>query len=428
MKLVKTLNILGLLDRTTIPYSLLSTLFTILLLSIMSSGCSLLEISQQSEGVNKAGTISGRVVIESGSDAPVTILLFTKQDFAPELERKYILQGDGEFRFYAEEGSYYVAAFQDTNRDSLYQQTEPATLYGGSDLFNATPVVLQPSNHVELDTLILKGPIAKKINRDNISFEIEQDHTGEVASLDDPRFSREIGSLGLWKPISFIDQVGIGLYMLSSPEAKRIPVIFIHGAGGTPLEFADLAKSLDSQRFQPWVLHYPSGLRLDIVSDYLVKSINQLESQYPFDNFYLIAHSMGGLVMRSTVKKYTESEHHPVIGLTMTINSPMDGMASAKFGARSSPIVIPSWRDIAQNSEFLTLIRGWPWPEEIPYHLVFSYQGGDSDDGVVDLESQIPLSLQAEATRLYGFNAGHATILTNPEFIQRFQNILDSSL
>ncbi|ODB85778.1 hypothetical protein A3194_13225 [Candidatus Thiodiazotropha endoloripes] len=428
MKLVKTLNILGLLDRTTIPHSLLSTLFTILLLSIMSSGCSLLEISQQSEGVNKAGTISGRVVIESGSDAPVTILLFTKQDFAPELERKYILQGDGEFRFYAEEGSYYVAAFQDTNRDSLYQQTEPAILYGGSDLFNATPVVLQPSNHVELDTLILKGPIAKKINRDNISFEIEQDHTGEVASLDDPRFSREIGSLGLWKPISFIDQVGIGLYMLSSPEAKRIPVIFIHGAGGTPLEFADLAKSLDSQRFQPWVLHYPSGLRLDIVSDYLVKSINQLESQYPFDNFYLIAHSMGGLVMRSTVKKYTESEHHPVIGLTMTINSPMDGMASAEFGARSSPIVIPSWRDIAQNSEFLTLIRSWPWPEEIPYHLVFSYQGGDSDDGVVDLESQIPLSLQAEATRLYGFNAGHATILTNPEFIQRFQNILDSSL
>ncbi|MCG7915728.1 MAG: alpha/beta hydrolase [Candidatus Thiodiazotropha weberae] len=428
MKLVKTLNILGLLDRTTIPHSLLSTLFTILLLSIMSSGCSLLEISQQSEGVNKAGTISGRVVIESGSDAPVTILLFTKQDFAPQLERKYILQGDGEFRFYAEEGSYYVAAFQDTNRDSLYQQTEPATLYGGSDLFNATPVVLQPSNHVELDTLILKGPIAKKINRDNISFEIEQDHTGEVASLDDPRFSREIGSLGLWKPISFIDQVGIGLYMLSSPEAKRIPVIFIHGAGGTPLEFADLAKSLDSQRFQPWVLHYPSGLRLDIVSDYLVKSINQLESQYPFDNFYLIAHSMGGLVMRSTVKKYTESEHHPVIGLTMTINSPMDGMASAEFGARSSPIVIPSWRDIAQNSEFLTLIRSWPWPEEIPYHLVFSYQGGDSDDGVVDLESQIPLSLQAEATRLYGFNAGHATILTNPEFIQRFQNILDSSL
>ncbi|ODB94849.1 hypothetical protein A3197_19125 [Candidatus Thiodiazotropha endoloripes] len=428
MKPLKTLNKFGLLNQTTIPQSLISTLFAFLLLIIMSSGCSLLEISQQSEGVNKAGTISGRVGIESGSDAPVTILLFTYQDFAPKLERKYVLQGAGEFRFYAQEGSYYIAAFQDTNRDSLYQQSEPATLYGGSDLFNASSVALQSSGHVELDRLVIKGPIGNKTNRDNISFEIEQDYTGEIATLDDPRFSREIGSLGLWKPISFIDQVGIGLYMLSSPQEKRIPVIFIHGAGGTPLEFADLAKSLDSQRFQPWVLHYPSGLRLDIVSDYLVKSINQLESQYPFDNFYLIAHSMGGLVMRSTVKKYTESEHHPAIGLTMTINSPMDGMASAEFGAKSSPIVIPSWRDIAQNSEFLNIIRGWPWPEEIPYHLVFSYQGGDSDDGVVDLESQIPLTLQAEATRLYGFNAGHATILTNPEFVQRFQNILNNSL
>jgi pimeloyl-ACP methyl ester carboxylesterase len=289
-------------------------------------------------------------------------------------------------------------------------------------------VVLPQSGHIELDRLIIKSPIEQQINRDNIAFNIEQDHTGEITSLDDPKFSREIGSLGLWKPISFLDQVGIGLYMLSTPQADRIPVIFIHGAGGTPLEFAELAKSLDSQKFQPWVLHYPSGLRLDIVSDYLVKSINQLESLYAFDNFYLIAHSMGGLVMRSSVKKYTESEHQPVIGLTMTINSPMDGMASAEFGAKSSPIVIPSWRDIAQNSEFLRIIRDWPWPQEIPYHLVFSYQRGDSDDGVVDLQSQIPRSLQAEAVRLYGFNAGHATILTNPIFIQAFQNILNGSL
>ncbi|MBW9261061.1 MAG: alpha/beta hydrolase [Candidatus Thiodiazotropha sp. (ex. Lucinisca nassula)] len=428
MKLIKTLDNLSLLDQTILSQNLTRTLLTSLIIILLGAGCSLLEISQQSQGVNQAGTISGHVDIESGSDAPVTILLFTKQEFAPKLERKYVLQGAGEFRFYAQQGTYYVAAFQDTNRDSLYQQIEPATLYGGSDLFNASPVVLQSSGHVELDRLVIKGPIANQTNRDNISFEIDQDHTGEIASLDDPRFSREIGSLGLWKPISFIDQVGIGLYMLSSSEAKRIPVIFIHGAGGTPLEFAELVDSLDSQRFEPWVLHYPSGLRLDIVSDYLVKSINQLESQYPFDNFYLIAHSMGGLVMRSTVKKYIESEHHPVIGLTMTINSPMDGMASAEFGARSSPIVIPSWRDIAQNSEFLRIIRDWPWPEEIPYHLVFSYQGGDSDDGVVDLESQIPLSLQAEATRLYGFHAGHATILTNPVFIQSFQDILNNSL
>ena len=110
--------------------------------------------------------------------------------------------------------------------------------------------------------------------------------------------------------------------------------------------------------------------------------------------------------------------------MAMTINSPMDGMASAEYGVESSPIVIPSWRDIAKNSPFIRNIRDWPWPEDIPYHLVFSYESGEGDDGVVKLESQIPLPLQAEATRLHGFNAGHANILRDPAFIQTFQRIL----
>ncbi|MCG7916997.1 MAG: hypothetical protein N0E37_04480, partial [Candidatus Thiodiazotropha taylori] len=93
MKLIKTLNNLGLLDQTILPQNLTRTLLTSVVVILLSSGCSLLEISQQSEGVNKAGTISGHVDIESGSDAPVTILLFTKQEFAPQLERKYVLQG-----------------------------------------------------------------------------------------------------------------------------------------------------------------------------------------------------------------------------------------------------------------------------------------------------------------------------------------------
>ena len=391
---------------------------------LMLNGCSLLEISQQTEYVDKTGSIHGNIRIETGSEAPVHILLFTKRGFSPELVRKYTLQGEGEFRFYAEQGTYFIAALQDITRDNLYQQSEPATLYGGESVFNARPLHMSPGGRIELETLTLKAPLAQKLNKNNISFDIAQDHTGEIVTLDDPRFSRELGTLGLWKPISFINQVGAGLYPLEPPVADRIPVIFIHGAGGTPLEFAELVQGLDRTRFQPWVLHYPSGLRLDIISDYLVKSINLLENRYPVKAFYLISHSMGGLIMRSAVMKYRMSEHQPVIGLAMTINSPMDGMASAEYGVESSPIVIPSWRDIAKNSPFIRNIRDWPWPEDIPYHLVFSYESGEGDDGVVKLESQIPLPLQAEATRLHGFNAGHANILRDPAFIQTFQRIL----
>ena len=62
----------------------------------------------------------------------------------------------------------------------------------------------------------------------------------------------------------------------------------------------------------------------------------------------------------------------------------------------------------------------------VPYHLIFSYEQGEGSDGVVPLESQIPLSLQNEAIRLYGFKSGHALVLTDPGFIDTFNRIMDS--
>ena len=105
----------------------------------------------------------------------------------------------------------------------------------------------------------------------------------------------------------------------------------------------------------------------------------------------------------------------------------MMGMSSAAQGVKMSPIVIPSWYDVAKDSPFIRQILDWPWPDEIPYHLVFSYQTGKSSDGVVPLESQIPISLQNEAIRIYGFNAGHALVLTEPEFITTFTRIVNAS-
>ena len=93
---------------------------------------------------------------------------------------------------------------------------------------------------------------------------------------------------------------------------------------------------------QPWVLHYPSGFSLDIVSDYLVGSINKLHAQYQFKRLVLIAHSMGGLVLRSAVMKYLKNDHKADFAAVMTINSPMMGMASAASGVLMSPVVVSS--------------------------------------------------------------------------------------
>ena len=63
-------------------------------------------------------------------------------------------------------------------------------------------------------------------------------------------------------------------------------------------------------------------------------------------------------------------------------------------------------------------------PDETAYHLVFSYLPGEEGDGVVPMNSQLSLSLQDEATKTYGFEAQHAQILKQEEFVQRFHKIL----
>jgi len=145
---------------------------------------------------------------------------------------------------------------------------------------------------------------------------------------------------------------------------------------------------------------------------------------------YIVAHSMGGLVTRSFTMKYQKK--HPKqfdrLKFVMTINSPMMGMASAGSGVKYSPIVIPSWRDIAPESDFLKKIHTWHWPPKLAYHLVFSYMQGEGNDGVVDLESQIPLKLQSEAVKVYGFNANHAGILKNKIFNNWFNQLLTNSI
>jgi hypothetical protein len=59
---------------------------------MMISGCSLLEISQQSKDIGKAGTIQGRIHIASGSEAPVYVLLFAKRGFSPQLVRNWAVR------------------------------------------------------------------------------------------------------------------------------------------------------------------------------------------------------------------------------------------------------------------------------------------------------------------------------------------------
>ena len=161
-----------------------------------------------------------------------------------------------------------------------------------------------------------------------------------------------------------------------------------------------------------------------MVSDYLVDALNHLYSRNNFPQISIVAHSMGGLMIRSFVMKQQEQHSPYKLSMVVTINSPLYGMESAEIGVNTSPIVVPAWRDVATGSDYIKRVHDWAWPKDIPYYLYFSYLPEESGDGVVPLVSQLSQSLQKEAVKIYGYQAGHASILKNKEFIQALNDTL----
>jgi len=324
--------------------------------------------------------------------------------------------------------TYLLAAFVDVNGDGKYQHGEPANFYGSATNV-PTRYTVEPNDVVVLNPLVVAQALPKRtsiVTKEALS--LSSKNIGRVASLDDPIFSQENVSTGLWKPVEFLNTIGAGLFLTSAYQQGRTPVLFIHGANGGPGDWKRIVEAMDGEKFQPFMLYYPSGLPLEIVTDYLVETANTLHRKYAFGEIFIIAHSMGGLVARSYVSKHLQHGRQFRIAFAMTINSPMGGMPSAAQGVKYSPIVVPSWRDVAAGSEFLMTLHAWQWPATIPYHLVFSYEEGEGNDGVVPLQSQIPLKLQAEASRMYGFNSNHAGILTDETFVAHFNRVMENSL
>lgn len=293
-------------------------------------------------------------------------------------------------------------------------------------------IVVRPGETVINKNFIIYGKppalVTKAETKRALSKAIE--NIGVIISLDDPVFTKENNAMGMWTPVQFLQQVDGGLFFLQKYQQDKIPILFIHGMGGSPVDWKRAIEKIDKRYFQPWVICYPTGLRLEMVSQYLVNSISYLQGLYKFKKIFIAAHSMGGLVAHSFIEKYlsTFPDYAENIDLVITVNSPLNGMQSALSGVNNSPIVLPAWRDIATGSEFIKGLNDWWWPEEIPYHLIFSYQTGNSGDGVVSLESQIPMRLQTETTRLYGFNNNHVGTLNDDAFLSLFNSILLQSI
>lgn len=389
--------------------------------------------------------IGGQVTMAEGpAKGPLVIgILAQGEDQQLNLIDHFVAEKAGTWIMSVEPGTYQVAAFEDSNSNGRYDD-EPATFWNDRGIVELTAGEIR--NDVDLSILgggrfltrdfsLEKLQTRGREEQQTISF-YALSAVGQQATLSDPRFAREVASSGMWKPYDFVLAGYAGIYFLEPYDAKRVPVLFVHGMGGTPIEFREMISALDHSRFQAWVAYYPSGMSLDVLGVWMTQLFSRLHAKYRFDEAAVVAHSMGGLVTRDFILNYEKSSGSKAIRTYVTISSPLGGLESARSGVEDSPIVVLSWRGLAPHSKFLDGLFYSDFPENqvrrrlpdrIAYHLLFGYHGGGrsgSSDGTVVLSSQLRPEAQEEARSIRGFDETHVGILESPAVAARLNEVL----
>jgi pimeloyl-ACP methyl ester carboxylesterase len=375
------------------------------------SGCSLWRLRKDVVRREEMAMIGGRVSRARDDGAPIVVVLSTGRPAA--IVDTFVLEHAGAYFFVVPAGTYRVAPFVDDNRDFTYQpDSEPGAYYGAP-----TDVPVAPGQRVTAVDLTvareprvrLDFPIAVRDLGKRGTHELPPIQLGDVVTLDDPRFSEANAHLGMWQPVEFLFQVGGGFYFLQPFDATKIPVLFVHGAGGQPDNWRYLIAHLDRTKFQPWVVYYPSGLGLDDTGRGVARWLNVLAARYRFPRLIIVAHSMGGLVSRAAINYMTANGVGDMLALFVTLSTPWDGHAAATRGAEDSPVVMPMWTDVVPGSPFIRGLFQAALPRDCPYFLLFSFRGSRSfvldeqNDGVVALSSELAPYAQQAAQRIYGF-------------------------
>ncbi len=378
------------------------------------TACSPAALRQNIELDINASLLGGFVHADPQNQGPIILTAYSDNNGKIQVAGRVRLPQSGAFYLPVPSGMYYLTAFQDSNENEVYDPHEVWARFGAPDLINAA------SQHFVSDLNLFLGAENKnnhprldnaRINKRNM---LNQALAGKtvLASVLFER-STHVG-LGFVKPYYFLSRMGANIWFIEAYSPEKIPILFIHGSGGSPADWQYFAEHLDRSAYQPWFFYYPSGLPLEFSAKILALKIQELHSKYKYDKMAVVAHSMGALVARSLLVQ--SQKRFPYIELFVSLSAPWGGVESAKLGAQKSPLKVASWRDIATDSYFINALYEHRLPETVRHYLLFGYKSNgipefQDNDGVVRLKSMLDNRAQQEAVRVYGFNENHASIL-----------------
>ncbi|WP_146180182.1 DUF413 domain-containing protein [Opitutus sp. ER46] len=365
------------------------------------------------------------------ADLPLAVAAIAAGPVAGEVvDVNHVSRAESYYGLNLPDGSYQLVVLADANRDGFYEPAEaiavrpidlsedqqPDRVCGDIDL------ELPPSAPRYVPPKPFRIAVPRR--REAALAESLFYPKGSIRSLDDPIFSPAMAQLGLYRPAAFLERAPMMFYALEE-DSFRVPVVFVHGIGGSARDFADIVSRLDRTYYKPWFFHYASGTDLTQLSA-MFHRIFLSGKVVPLGPMPLVivAHSMGGLVVRDALNRCTGKPGENTVACLVTIGSPFGGHPSAKSAAHA-PLVIPSWADLNPDSAFIRDLHRRPLPSALKYHLLYTFADdrtlklGETGDGVVPLGSQLVAEAQREATVQFGCNATHTGVLQDPGAVAR---------
>jgi pimeloyl-ACP methyl ester carboxylesterase len=354
----------------------------------------------------------------------------------------------GVFAFFVKRGgNQYLLAYDDTNASDGYDAGEPVWI-AADEHGRFAPVVVNGVTRRARATLTPAPPNAPlpALGAAALAFRGERTTAetvtgwsipiglGDVADLEDPRFSAVRGEKALWEPASFPRETGMGIYFLEPYDPQRIPVLFVYGAAGSPQDWRTFFSALDRTKYQAWFYLYPSGRRLHELGDALDSAVDLLHARLGFRRLDVVAHSMGGLVSRSFVARNVLDEGNHYVRRFVSISTPWGGHEAAAMGVKFGPAVVPSWRDMVTGSDFQKAVLARPLKGRVDHLLIYGHHASrslvlpDENDGTVSVASELVPAAKADAVRVVGFDADHLGILSRPDVVELVQEFLGAPL
>lgn len=381
--------------------------------------------------------VHGRCLDAAGrfDGVPKAIAAFSSRYQANErVDTTYFQIAGAHYGLNLPDGNYDLLVFADLDLDRIFESSE---------VIGRRPVELDESlvpqkvlGHVDIElqdpvTLDWRVEIAVPESRelaDSLFYP-----AGTIRSLDDPIFDHSISTLGMYDPASFLEQGPTMFYALEEDLGYKIPVVFVHGIAGSARDFTYLVDSLDRSRFKPWFFYYPSGGDLDQLAELFYQIFLSGDIHKGLGTpIIVVAHSMGGLVVREALNRYKGERPENPLRLFITLASPFGGHAAAAAGEKHGLIVLPSWRDLNPASPFITHLFRKPLPDLVHHELIYAFHDpgniklGENSDGVVPLSSQLDPRAQRQSSGQFGFDNTHTDILESEEVAAHILALMDT--